>query len=411
MDKKESFYKILGATANIGNAKIKEKYIQALKKHPPETGPEGIEKVKEDYETLKDPQKRKQYDPMRKYGANVDDLFEKASQASESGNIEKAEKLLERANTISPENPYIVLGLMSIAIEQEDFEKMDDLFKGILEIVPESETGERATLYTIKAAMLAGADFYEAALETLEEARELLPQEQKTFAPLLAKMYLESKRFEEAWEAVNKSIPKIEDGEFEDIYLLILWSKMMFLSERWKDKSKVQSYFREFIKNITDEQEKDIAHDLLIEAFDEFNDHGNYREAEFYIDLITILDKNDPEINEKSNKVKELARVQKDLDHLEDDDDIFPLVYIQAFEWFYEGIIPAEKIEMMVNSLPSDILDELKEEKELHAAGIIHLRKKYPKTYKYFKEGWDELFEELTEGLNREMKRELRRKR
>ncbi|MEI3611201.1 hypothetical protein [Pseudogracilibacillus sp. SO30301A] len=98
-----------------------------------------------------------------------------------------------------------------------------------------------------------------------------------------------------------------------------------------------------------------------------------------------------------------------DLERLASDEDAFPLLYIQAFEWFNEGIIPAIQLEKMANSIPSDILDELEGEKEFHAAGIIRLRKKYPKIYKHFNEDWDELLEELTEGFNREMKRELRR--
>src|SRR5690625_7616923 len=88
-NKIESYYKTLGTTANIGNARIKEKYIQALKKHPPETDPEGFEKVRQAYEALKDPEKRKQYDLVRKYGENVEGLIEEAFDALETKDFKK----------------------------------------------------------------------------------------------------------------------------------------------------------------------------------------------------------------------------------------------------------------------------------------------------------------------------------
>lgn len=70
--KNESYYKILGTTANIGQARIEEKYLEALEKHPQETDPEGYAKVQEAYEVLNDPEKRAAYDDARKHGKKAD---------------------------------------------------------------------------------------------------------------------------------------------------------------------------------------------------------------------------------------------------------------------------------------------------------------------------------------------------
>lgn len=74
--KEESLYKILGTTAKISDKRIKEKYIQAVRKHPPETDPEGFEKVRYAYETLKNPEQRKQYDIYRKHGNSLNKMLE-----------------------------------------------------------------------------------------------------------------------------------------------------------------------------------------------------------------------------------------------------------------------------------------------------------------------------------------------
>ena len=409
MANKESYYKTLGTTANIGNARIKEKYIEALRKHPPETDPEGFEKVREAYETLKDPEKRKQYDLMRKYGTNLEDLIEKAYEASISGNLKKAKKLLKRANKISPDDPHILMGLMTVAIEQEDYKEMDELFERIQHILPETETKELASIYAVKATFLMEKGLKDLALETLDEAKETFPEESSTFVSLMAKAYIEDGQTEKAWKIVNNAIPTTENETFEDIHFFILLSEMMVQLGKWKDQTKVQSRFRKFLGNLTDEQEKDIAYDQLYEIYEEFYDEGRYREAEFFIDFLRLLDKQDPELKEMKKDAKYLARIQKEIERLKIDEDIFPLIFLQAFEWFYEDIIPPQQLEMMINSLPADILAEMEEEIEMHAAGILRLRKKYPSIYKHYKEAWDEIFEELTEGLNRDMKRELRR--
>lgn len=406
---KESYYKILGTTANIGNARIKEKYIQALKKHPPETDPEGFEKVREAYETLRDPEKRAQYDLMRKYGADVENILDNAFYERQTGNLEKAEKLLKRANKISPDNPVPNIGLSLIAIEKGDLDKMRIHFNHAMQKLSESDTEEKAMLYATMGTSLIEADFIDEALELLENGREELIDNYKTFALVLATAYAQAGRKEEAWDVINVAVPTAEEEMFDDIHFFITWSDMMLHLGIWKDKSKVQTRFRKFLKNLQDEMEKDIAYDILHESYEELYDLGMYQEAEFYIDLMRQLDNQNRELIKMRNKTRELARVQKDLDRLEADEDVFPLIFLQAFEWFYEDIIPDAELEEMKNSLSLQMLEELYEENEWHAAGILRLRKKYPIIYKHFKEGWDQIFDELTEGFNREMKRELRR--
>lgn len=408
-EQSKSYYKILGTTANIGNARIKEKYIQAVKKHPPETDPEGFEKVRQAYETLRDPEKRKQYDLMRKYGANVEKLMEEAFHAIASEDFKAANKILKRAGKISPNNPSVMLGLMVLAIGSGNLEEAEDVFEKMLAIISASDEEECAALYSIKAQVLIKHEYFDEALQVLQKGEVSYPNYSSLFTSSFAIVYMQAGLPEEAWKTIDAAIPNFEEESLEDLELFIAWSDFMMDLEKWNERAKVQSRFRKFIKNITDEEEKGIIYDYLDDHFQWLFEDGRFRNAEFYIDLLRAVDNTDAVLKEKQNETKNLARVQKEIERLAQDDDAFPLLYIDAFEWFYEGILPPEQISMMINSLPTEMLEELKQEKEIYAASILRLRKKYPLLYKHYKENWEKLFNELTQGFNREMKRELRR--
>lgn len=406
MIQKESYYKILGTTANIGNARIKEKYVEAVKKHPPETDPEGYEKVKEAYETLKDPEKRKQYDFERKYGSDLEKIIREAYKAFASGEHSKAKELFNFANDISGGNPRVLTGLMTIAVSEEDFQKMNELFATVLEMLPESETEEIAAIYKVKATVLMDRGLNDEAFKAIETAIKHVPEEEAAFAPVLARYYIEMEQIENAWQITNDSIPAPEDESIDDIDLFLFWSQLMLQLERWNDKAKVQSRIRKFLRNLV-EDEEEIAYMLIMENYEDYYHVARYKEAEFFIDLARTLDSQDSELKKMQNEIKKLARVQNDLERLDLDEDIFPLITFQALEWFYKDTPLANEYKEMFNRMPPEVYAALEENKEMYAAGIIHLKKKYPSVYKHYKEDWDRKFEELTAGFKREMKRNL----
>lgn len=407
-EKNESYYKILGTTAKIGNGRIREKYIQAVKEHPPETDPEGFEKVRRAYETLKDPVKRKQYDLTRKYGDNVENLMDKAFYAADNQNFQEAAELLSKADEIDPDNQSIKISLMILDAANGRLEEMESHFEKVLEM--SSDIQEMAVVYSMKARVLLNNGYDEKALETLEEAKEKYPTETSVFAMPLASIYTELEQEDEAWKVIDSAIPAPEDETIDDLQLFIGWSVLMLQLDKRGLMSKVQSRIRKFLKNLTNQEDKDVAYDQLVDQFEGNYEGADFRDAEFYINLIKVVTGGtDEALKEMMNETKKFARIQKDLERLSKDEDAFPLLSIHAHEWFYQEHNLEEEVSMMLDSIPGFMIDDLKEEKEEYAAGIMRLRKKYPALYKQYKEKWDDLFEELTEGFNREMRRELRR--
>lgn len=74
----KDYYKILEIEENFTEDALKKKYRELSKKYHPDINPSGSETFKdisEAYDTLSDPNKRRQYDMQRQGGGGMDDFF------------------------------------------------------------------------------------------------------------------------------------------------------------------------------------------------------------------------------------------------------------------------------------------------------------------------------------------------
>ncbi|MEW6663169.1 MAG: DnaJ domain-containing protein [Bacillota bacterium] len=403
--KPENYYQILGVRADAEQAVIKQKYTELVKAFPPETHPAEFQQIRRAYETLRDPAKRREYDLQRKYGGRVEKIMDETMKLVEAGKWNKAEELCRQAATMLPDNVGIRLVLANILLAQGDMGGFEQEFAVAGNLVPEKD---KIHLVGVKARFLLDNDLAEAALQVLDHARALMPDQVSRLTAIYTEVYLELGMTQEAWALAESTLPAPQTENPEDIFAFIHYIYVMIELEQWSKWSGVQQRLRRFLKSIRDEEDRLMVQTALIDEHDWYYRAGRFREAEMFIDLAYYADPKNPYVQRQRPKTQELMRVEKELKRAARDENLFPLVYITAFEWFYQDFWDAEMLNYLRDGLPRELLEQLEEVDEEFAAGIVLLRKKYPLLYRRFQSSWDALFKEKTAYLNREARRRLR---
>lgn len=406
--KQKSYYKILGTTAKISQRRMKEKYIAAVKKHPPEADPAQFEKIREAYETLKDPVKRKQYDLSRKYGGKIESLLGKAAHYVHENKFQKAVDIYNNVLAIDPTNFAAQSGLMFATLRNDDVDKAFDMFKEVLSSPALEEEGiEQEFIYSVFSKMLVEMDYFSEAHSVLQDGLKLFPNSFQMIEAF-AFICIMSDEEERALETVEQGIPLEHEETIDDLDIFITWVLLVTKIERWSLLSKVQTRFRKFLKNLENEEEMEEAFQVLIAEFEEIYEFKLYRTAGVFIDLAKVVNVNNVDLKEDIKEVKKLVRLEKDFYRLFKDESIFPLIHLHATRWYFDDDFHPH-VQQIEEEFPQHVIEELEQEKEYFAAGIMKIKKKYPAMYNQFKSRWDALFEDVTQNFNREMKRELKK--
>ncbi|MHB1418560.1 MAG: J domain-containing protein [Bacillota bacterium] len=403
--KLENYYKILGLRADVKQAVIKQKYIELVKAFPPETHPAEFQQIRRAYETLRDPAKRSEYDLQRKYGGRVEKIMDEIMKQVEARKWNRAEQLCRQAATMAPNYASIHLTLANILLAQGDMPGFEQEIEIAGNLIDEED---KISLAGIKARFLLENNLAEKALQVLDQARVSLPGDVGQLIGIYTEVYLELGMSQEAWTLAESSIPEPQTENPEDIFAFIHYIYVMTELEQWSKWSGVQNRLRKFLKSIRDEEDMLMVQTALIDEHDGYYQAGCFRVAEMFIDLAYYADPKNPDVRNQRPKTQEMMRVEKELKRAMGDSNLFPLVHIIAFEWFYKDFLDAEMINCLRNGVPPEVLEEMEELDEEFAGGIVLLRKKYPLLYRQFQSSWDTLLKEKTAHLNREARRHLR---
>ncbi len=402
--KNENYYKILGIRSNASQEKIKKRYIEKVKAFPPEEYPEEFQHIRRAYETLSNPLKRGEYDVRYKYGGKIDKIMCKAMEYMVIGELDTAAELAQEAAKLAPNNIQIFTFRAHVALLQGDEQTFQEQFQQAEQLMPEKD---RLRVFLVKARMLLGEEYAEEALSVLEKAQSLYPEEKDRLKSLYAEVYQELGRDAERWEILQSMIPTVETQTPEDIYIFADWINAMVNLDKWQEKAKIKTRVRKFLKAINDEEDRFMVLAVLRNEYEEYLKVGRFRVAEMFIDFIYYIDK-EPGVREELHETQELMRLENEIDRMQKDQNLFPLVVIHAIELFNEYTTPYNDISYLRNGISGNLLAEFEEMDEEFAAGIIRLKKKYPRIYRCFQEEWDEIFKERTAGLNRAARRQLR---
>lgn len=404
--KVENYYKVLGLRANASQESIKQRYIELVKSFPPETHAEQFEQIRRAYETLRNPVKRQEYDLLRKYGGNIEALLDKAVEKMGSEQWREAVALYRDALKLSPNHLSALLGHAHASLQLGDNETFDNQFTAAFGLANTPE--ERVTIIGYKAKLLIDESREAEALAVMEPSLKQYPEQAYILLSSRIFAYLGLDRTEEAWNLVNQSLPDEMDQSMDHLHLFIHWINTMFEAEKWGFSSKVQARLKKFIKAIEDDSDEMYVIGNFFREFMGYYEVARFREAEFYINLIFLIDSRNPMFREAQKDTQEKRRLQQELERMETNQQGYPPLFLYAYEWFYEGFMEPSELYGLRNSIPLALLKQLEGDTEGMAAGILQLKKRSPGIYREYKEDWERMYEQSVSGLNREARRRLR---
>ncbi|WP_047154733.1 tetratricopeptide repeat protein [Aneurinibacillus tyrosinisolvens] len=241
--KAENYYKVLGTRSNIKQENIKKKYIEMVKKFPPETHPEQFERIREAYEVLRDPKKRHEYDAMRKHGNKIEKLMEKGEAYVQTEEWEQARSIYQQAVNIMPDSISARMGLAGALLHLHDVDAFEEQYTHILPLIPE---GMEIPVYMSRAMIYMEIGKPEKAYDIFKDTCERFPDRIYESLRILVSAYLVADLDEEAWELLVSHLPDPGQEKAEDIHLFIFWVHTMARLNKWNLWSQLQTRIRKF---------------------------------------------------------------------------------------------------------------------------------------------------------------------
>lgn len=399
----EDYYKILGTTAKAGPEKIKERYFEKLRAFPPETHPEEFQQIRKAYETLKNPDERRKYDILRKFGPKIEKEMNNAMIQVMTGNDKAAHKTLSKIIEMDPDNVQGYLIKAELYLEQNNLADFEIYFQ---KAIDKLKTEEGADLAFLKIALLAEHGYMEAAQKEIVCSKERYPASATQFDQISIRVYRGLRDYENLWQVTSKLVPPIKESQPDHIYLMIDWLIAGLELEKKKEISHIISRMKKLLRLIEDQEERDYLTSVFVDEYCGYHDVGRFEDAMAFIELALFIDKNDKELQALKKELVPLVALDATIRRLDCDCYLIPYLKVVALKHFYESfdIEPEE-------GFSADYYQTIAEYKDCNeeiAWGIMQIKKRYPAVYKAFQSDWEALFAEHTAGLNREAKRRLR---
>lgn len=399
----EDYYKILGTTAKAGPEKIKERYFEKVREFPPETHPEEFQQIRKAYEALKNPDERRKYDVLRKFGPKIEKEMNNAMIQVMTGNDKAAHKTLSKIIEMDPDNIQGCLIKAELYLEQNNLADFEIYFQ---KAIDKLKTEEGADLAFLKIALLAEHGYIEAAQKEIVCSKERYPASTTQFDQISIRVYRGLRDYENLWQVTSKLVPPIKESEPDHIYLMIDWLIAGLELEKKKEISHIISRMKKLLRLIEDQEERDYLTSVFVDEYCGYYNVGRFEDAMAFIELALFIDKNDRELQALKKELLPLVALDAAIRRLDRDCYLIPYVKVVALKHFYEScdVEPEE-------GFSEDYYQTIAEYKECNeeiAWAIMQIKKRFPAVYKAFQSEWEALFAEHTAGLNREAKRSLR---
>ena len=133
-----SLYALLGVGPDASAADIKRAYFRGVKEHSPEQDPETFKLIRSAYETLSDPEARRDYDTLQQYGGEIQALSEEADSFAEAEDWGEAIRRYKRILVLDPHSGAARNALGLCHMQSADFAAAVSAYTTLVQQHPDS---------------------------------------------------------------------------------------------------------------------------------------------------------------------------------------------------------------------------------------------------------------------------------
>jgi tetratricopeptide (TPR) repeat protein len=207
-------YDILSIPEESTSKDIKKAYIKKIREYPIEKYPEEFKKIRKAYEVLNDPDSRKAYDTMEKYGDEISLLEEESFAALELKDYDRAISCLKKILIIEP-SLHNIRNQLALALSYKgENDKALVQFRKLIELQPANATYRTNLAYACN-----NAGIVEEAAEHFKEAFQLDPNDINIIFSL-NELYIQKGEYGKARKSIEEAILSKSNEGFHKFYYL-----------------------------------------------------------------------------------------------------------------------------------------------------------------------------------------------
>jgi curved DNA-binding protein CbpA len=392
-----NYYRILGTNSNADDELIKKRYLERVRAFQPEKDPEEFKRIREAYDTLRDPFKRSEYDLKTKYQGKANKLMEDAILYIDMEEYDLAETLLSEALELAADNIYILRVFTKLALAQKNLAKFYSFFEQIEEIVPDSK--KDLVLFN-KADMLIKENYIKQAIKITNKLETLFPEKIPDMLDLFLRIYDRQNNFDKIWDLLSERLKNMKDCSEDNFHIFITTISLIDKYEKWEKKDFLIQNTHSFIEGVKeDEVLRDTYINVLQDIINEAEEYMAVESQLFNIDLLLLVIK-DHQLLERREMLRLIIKIQEELKDIADKGIISSFVFYQAASMFFDLAYPEQPLGKFLD-VPSKMqMNMFKRDYVQNYASIEILEDSYPDIYLLFEEEWSEIKDECFHHLN-----------
>ncbi len=393
-----NYYRILGTNSNAGDELIKERYLEKVRAFPPEKNPEEFKRIREAYDTLKDPFKRSEYDLNTKYQGKANKLLEEAMMAIHFRQFEYAEPLVEEAAELAADNLYILKVQASLALMQSNLNLFNEKFNRIEELLPMSK--HFLILLNKAGTLLDNGEYPGQALKVAKEMEKRFPEKRDQMVEIYISVYDQLEKFDKLWSILTVKLKTMDEINEDNIRLFLTSMTIINNYDKWNKKESLLKNAEKFIELIKGNTEiEEMVIEQLNDSYLEAEKYTDVDSQLFYIEMLSVFEDN-PSLSEIRSRLKLIQRINNEIDRMAHDNKLSPFVFYHFSKLFFKWAYPDQNYKDFIDYPSNKELKEFEEDYPENVSALNRLRGKYPAIFDTFRDEWLKLDKKFKKSFN-----------